>query len=380
METGCFLCKPFYFPKTAIFFLMTAFISSSSLAYEEPLKVGVYYFGGWQSEPNYHLEKPNSLLLTPAFKNRMPLSGWYDDQPKVMDKEIEWAVRDGIDFFAFLWYWPEALSQEEGRLNYPLDCFLRSTVKGRKYLKFCVVYTNHGPFDIAPRDDWDRYTRLWIKWMSRRDYFRVAAQKGEQAKPLFIIFSPQRFHDHWKAVPEGARGALNSLREMAAKRGLPGIVIGGCWDPSSKEIFEEDGYDIVTGYNFAWLGNTQAREPGTYDSLAKGHLSIWDSMATLGKPIIPLITSGWDPRPWPGTAMVSPYYPDRTPQRFNNFCRSAKGWIDSHEGDVVVPKSVLIYAWNELGEGGYILPTIGEGYGYLEAIKGVFGKHISSRK
>jgi hypothetical protein len=318
--------------------------------------------------------------MTSTFHNRRPLSGWYDDRQEVMDQEISWAVRGGVDYFAFLWYWPAALSQQEDKLNHPLELFLGSKSKYRKRIKFCVVYTNHGPFDIAPGDDWDRYTQLWINWMSRRDYFRVAAQKGEQAKPLFIIWSPQRFHDHWKTVPEGARGALNGLREMAAKRGLPGIVIGGCWESSSKEIFEEDGYDIVTGYNFAWLGNTQAREPGAYDSLAKGHLSIWDSMATLVKPIIPLITSGWDPRPWPGEAKVSSYFPDRTPQKFNNFCRSARDWIDAHERDVVVPKTVLIYAWNELGEGGYILPTVGDGYAYLEAIKKVFGKDISSKK
>jgi len=60
---------------------------------------------------------------------------------------------------------------------------------------------------------------------------------------------------------------------MAAKRGLPGIVIGGCWDQTAfKEIFEEDCYDIVTGYNFHWVCPTQAGEPGTYNSLAKGHL------------------------------------------------------------------------------------------------------------
>ena len=52
----------------------------------------------------------------------------------------------------------------------------------------------------------------------------------------------------------------------------------------------------------------------------------------------------------------------------------SKEWIQGNRQKLTTPPLVLIYAWNELGEGGNILPTEGDGYGYLEAIKEVFGK------
>ena len=354
---------------------MIAFISSSSLGYGEPLTVGVYYFGGWQSEPNYHLEKPYSLLLTPAFQNRMPLSGWYDDQPQVMDKEIEWAVQGGIDYFAFLWYWPDTLSREESRLNQPLKFYLSSNTKNREKLKFCIVYTNHGKFDIAPGKAWDQFSTLWLKWMKRKDYQKVIVRKGDTPKPLFIIWSPQRFHDHWQGTSKGARGAIEELKARAIQNGLPGINIGGVWEQTgSKSIFKEDGYDIVTGYGLIGAGNAKAGGFGQYESLAIGHLAIWDSMTSLKKSIIPVITSGWDPRPWSEEVKDGYYYPDRTPEKFNNFCLLAKNWLNKHEKEVVFPKTILIYAWNELGEGGYIVPTLGDSFAYLDALSKVFKK------
>lgn len=38
----------------------------------------------------------------------------------------------------------------------------------------------------------------------------------------------------------------------------------------------------------------------------------------------------------------------------------------------VCPGIGLIYAWNEIGEGGYILPTVKYGYSLLKATRDVF--------
>lgn len=369
--------------------LLTYFESSNGQApFNDPnIQVGVYYFGGWQHFPNLRLKdkspSPGSILMD-SFPSRKPLRGWYDDRKSVIDEEVKNAVRYGINYFAFLWYYPEALTPERNKLNAPLYYFLKSKVPERKRLKFCIVYTNHNHstgFGITSESDWRRYSEFWIGLMNHRDYYRVSLSRTDTVKPFFIIWSPKDFHEQWSSFPGGAKAILEDLRGKALKKGLPGINIAGCWDQTgSKEIFVTDGYDIITEYNFQGAGAAKAGEAGRYDSLALGHKPCWDSMAALGKPIIPVITSGWDPRPWPGTAKGSPYYPDRTPKKFKIFCRLARDWIGSNEKSVVVPKTVLIYAWNELGEGGYILPTVGEGYSYLKAIKEVFGKENSSRK
>jgi hypothetical protein len=50
----------------------------------------------------------------------------------------------------------------------------------------------------------------------------------------------------------------------------------------------------------------------------------------------------------------------------------AKAFIDARGSSS--KKIILFDNWNEYGEGHYILPTEEFGYGYLEAIKEVFGK------
>jgi hypothetical protein len=37
------------------------------------------------------------------------------------------------------------------------------------------------------------------------------------------------------------------------------------------------------------------------------------------------------------------------------------------------PPMVLMEAWNELGEGGYFVPTVGEGTSYGDALAGLLG-------
>jgi hypothetical protein len=346
--------------------------------------VGCYYFGYWFRKPMGR-DVPMDLLVG-RWNERKPLLGWYLDTPYTMKWEVKRALRGGIHFFAFLWYYLEEDTastdtlRDSASIHSSLNGAFRSFLATNDVykMKFCVVYTNHDHFGVPP-SQWDRYATYWAKLMLRDDYFKIALKGGEKRLPLFIVWSPSSLQEHWRGQQGGASEAIRRLRQIARRVGVGEIAIGGCIDHSNPEVWDE-GYDIITGYNFHSSGGVPPGKVGKYDYLAKGHLSIWDSMTTLGKPVIPVITSGWDPRPWPGTAKGSPYYPDRTPKKFKIFCRLARDWIGSNEKSVVVPKTVLIYAWNELGEGGYILPTVGEGYGYLKAIKEVFGKENSSRK
>ena len=92
-----------------------------------------------------------------------------------------------------------------------------------------------------------------------------------------------------------------------------------------------------------------------------------------GQPYIPIVIAGWDCRPWEGPlgrrAKPSWYYPDRTPEQFTDFLHDVIAWMDKHPDQTTVERIVLIYAWNEFGEGGYIAPTKGDPDGkYLKAI------------
>ena len=94
------------------------------------------------------------------------------------------------------------------------------------------------------------------------------------------------------------------------------------------------------------------------------------------QPYLPIVTAGWDKRPWEGPAGLNQkpgwYYPDRTPEQFADFLRAAVGWMDTHPTQTTEERLVLIYAWNEFGEGGHIAPTKGDPDGmYLKAVRSV---------
>lgn len=60
-----------------------------------------------------------------------------------------------------------------------------------------------------------------------------------------------------------------------------------------------------------------------------------------------------------------------TPERFEQLLRDAARHV---EQDPRQPFAVLLNAWNEWTEGGFLLPEERYGTGYLEAIKRVFGQ------
>ena len=62
----------------------------------------------------------------------------------------------------------------------------------------------------------------------------------------------------------------------------------------------------------------------------------------------------------------------RTPQLFQRHLNEARQVLAQAQPGRLVPKHVLIEAWNEWGEGAYIEPQQEFGFGYLDAIRAVF--------
>jgi hypothetical protein len=81
--------------------------------------------------------------------------------------------------------------------------------------------------------------------------------------------------------------------------------------------------------------------------------------------------TGWDARPW-NTPPTWYFNPTRTPDAVGAHLQKAIDWIDDNPTLATPERLVMIYAWNEFGEGGYITPTVGDPDGlYLDAIKSV---------
>jgi len=71
---------------------------------------------------------------------------------------------------------------------------------------------------------------------------------------------------------------------------------------------------------------------------------------------------------------MSAWYPDRTPKLVEEFVWRGVRWLDKHPDKATPQRFLLVYAWNENGEGGYLTPTAKDGTEYLEAVQRAISK------
>jgi hypothetical protein len=94
----------------------------------------------------------------------------------------------------------------------------------------------------------------------------------------------------------------------------------------------------------------------------------------LGYKVVPTINSGWDPRPryngYGGQFYgqgVQLWYVNGTPTDIANNLRNAISWVHRYPS-AAEANACLIYAWNEVDEGGWIVPTLSNGTATLDAL------------
>lgn len=334
--------------------------------------VGAYYFGGWTQEDTTHL----TPRLTGEFGDREPLLGWRADKAEVIAKEIDYAAAAGLDFWAFDWYWPQGVSKDTP-LHKAMKLYLASPNRGR--LKFCLLVANHAGGTI-PAADWERVTDAWLALFKEPTYLKV------DGKPVIVLFSPREMAHAFGDRPDQVSAAFQRLRSKCSQAGLGGALVGCCATPGPENGLDDldqlarSGYDFFTGYNYAAFPVRGGKLLYPYSdlriypfqTLIDGHAFVWDKFPMKTKvPFFPVVTVGWDKRPWESEAEGadhSVYYPDATPPQVTRFIRKGVDWLAAHPNRAINPQLLFIYAWNEIGEGGFILPTKSHGTAYLDAV------------
>ena len=319
-------------------------------------QVGAYYFPGWPTREKWsHLD---------AFPERMPLLGYYaEGDPTVMDWQIKWAVEHGISFFAFDWYWDRGRRQLEHALH---GGYLNA--RFRSFLKFCLLWANHNPAGSSSEADLLAVLDYWIaQYFHRPEYFTI------DGKPVVIIFSPHSLRKDMGSAAVGV--AIRLMRARMSAAGFPGLFLlaVGRADGADLGALRTEGYDADTGYHYPRAGMPdQAALSAPYDSAVDGYADIWNRIARAGiLDYVPVTEPGWDSRPWYGkTALVRT---GRRPEKFKRMLERARDFTDRHPV-ASGKKLVLVEAWNEYGEGAAVEPHTEWGFGYLEAIREVFGR------
>ena len=338
--------------------------SPGSASNQTKTRLGAYYFDGWSgSLSNFHFNG----LLNGAYQSREPLSGWQDNTPCAVEQQLAWANQFGVNFFVFDWYYNVAQNEYEGdNLNNALQTTL--SLSNRHGMQFAIQYVDAPPF-VVPSAAWTSTITEWLGYMKDPAYVRV------NGKPLLIVYSMGLLEQSFASA--AIANFFNQLRAAAQTQGLPGVyIVGGLdvsYDPLTQALnindlsmTAADGYDAYTIYNYSTTG-VSGLQP--FSMLQGGMQAIWTQVAlTSPLPYIPVSVDGQDASPtneWP-------YWFSRAPQDVSGFVSAAINWTQTNPSlrpePPPTPPLVLIEAWNELGEDGILVPTVGDGTSYGDAL------------
>ena len=359
--------------------------------------VGINYFAGWWHGAGDKWFDPRNASLDwrPLYPERVPLLGEYNSQG-VMDAEINAAAAHGVDFFQFLWYdpYPSERAPNAAKLNRGVLEFTASAnaPKMRFFIEWCNA---HPLFTVHNESEWRTMVmRDWVPAMKHPSYLRVGGA---------LLF---KVHDAGSFLKYGCGGnrtlagtRLDYLRSAVRGAGLGEMVIGAgaaprdmtaasWWATDCAKRNNNGGQD---GTCYDWVGLYCALDHD--DPAYEGMVLPWANESAYvstnraqhatahGVPFVPVVVSGWDPRPW-HEARASFAFPSSSEWTADlrrvqaDLVSSARGGI-SNLGLPLLNGSLQpvfnIYAWNEFAEGGIMAPSVGWNYSRLEAIKDVFG-------
>lgn len=289
-----------------------------------------------------------------------------------MDKEIGQAVFAGLDYWAFAAY------GSNHPMSKALDQFRASSKTNS--LRYCL-FTELGR--------WGSRTKLTtlpeehIGLMADKNYLRVLGDR-----PLYFLgfIAPAAVEQNWQGVA-GLREQLDRFRDNATKAGVanPYVVLAG----DQKFLIREAkniGGDAIGSYALT-VGNGR----GTFAELTKVAERGWNQLKNSHLPVVPTVMTGWDrrpriehPVPWetkqrPGEGIENFFAAPTKKDLVDHLARSLE-WISAQAPNEQAP-AVLIYAWNENDEGGWLMPTWPCQTDRLDALHQVLKKTpIPSRK
>lgn len=373
---------------------------------EKKYDVACYHWSNWHRSPDNDKKRGQGWTEWEYLKSaiprfvghrqpKIPLWGYLDDtKTETAQMQIDAAADHGITAFIFDWGWRKNDGGGHGNNSALEEGFLQAS--NREKLQFGLMWCGA----VIPEELEELYDYVIQNYFTQPNYWRVDGG---------LYFSIYEIFKFVKALGglEAAAASLQKFREKAAALGLGKIhLVAVEWglqeehravlgDPArAAEIL---GIDGITSY--VWAHNVTPEDglSGSYKDWAEAAIPYWGQFAEkFSVPYYPHVSMGWDPSPRCPNTMpykiggplmyhtlegkyeifhepyLSSIVKDNTPQEFERALLRARKYLDG--ADSVKSKVVTLYAWNEWTEGGYLEPESEYGYGYLEAIKNVFGK------
>lgn len=323
------------------------------------------------------------------------ITQWDDTDISIMDTQIGLAKDYGVSFFIFDNYLGSRNGRLERELGTPLDeAFLKT--ESSKGMKFGLMGILGGssrvvipvkPQYMEPGRNFavNTETVQAIVDMCVQNYWQLPNYLNVKNRPYLSLY----IAGHEPA--EKIKQILEEVRQHAhTNYQVDPYVVGVTTEPRYLPlVLEEIGFDAITGY--AWLPDFSQQAPliQDYGELLERRMQEWEEAAQLKIPVVPSAVVGWDasPRFEAGYNIdisesieklglndypLVPVVTNNTPAEFERMLRETRKFIEKH-----VPLSErynIIFSWNEIAEGGALLPQItsdGIDFSYLEAVKRV---------
>jgi len=321
-------------------FSLLFFHCGITVANDKKTLVGTYYFDGWSGQQSSNEQilangvAPSHLTkkLSTQFCSRQPIWGWRDDDISIMERQIDLAADNGIDFFMFCWYYGDDKGKlntktiETSSLNTSIQLFMRA--KNKHKMKFAVLIANHEGHEIDGKEQWI----ATIQYLSNK-YFTDSQYLKIDNCPVVEFYVPEQPHKY-----------IKEIRATTKKKGYKDLCFFSCGK------FYPDA-DINGWYNII-PNNTGKANKQKYKELTSYTEECW-YWEHNNYNVIPIVMAGWDKRPWEDTES-SAYYIKRSPKLFGRHFQKAIECINASSPKIPI---IMIYAWNEIGEGGYLIPT-----------------------
>jgi hypothetical protein len=323
--------------------------------------VGAIRWDGWWADNPWEKKLPAE-----EYRRRLPFYGRETEDGKVeirsddqavMDREISYAHEAGLDYWAFCWYHPRAWPNAD-RMNYGLRRYLASPRKSQ--LHFALILLGQ---HVGTAEQWPQTVEHLVSLFREPTYQQVLGGRPLVYTYEFADALPKTFGSE-----AAGREALELLRRKAVEAGAgePYLVTQVWYAPTGAEHVRAYGFDAISAYaHFDYHAEPRLHP---YRSLTDTVSKFWDSCSATGQQVIPIVMTGWDARWW--NDEKQPWYAPPAPEELAAALRAAIAWNRAHAAQAKA-NAIIIYAWNETGEGGWLVPTVLEGTARLDALRGV---------
>ena len=319
--------------------------------------VGAIRWDAWYGRGSVPTMAMERNLSPPEFRHRLPFfaEGERDavvidgNRQEVMDREIRYAAAAGIDYWAFVAY------PDEDPMSNGLRLYLGS--RHASLVRFCMVIEADRLF---AGDRLSLLAEPHVRLLAHPNYQRVL-----DGRPLYYVGFLTRMLASGEAEGLAAMGRLLSeFRQRCRAAGAcdPYVVLMAPAD-RARHWAVGIGADAVGSYAVAGV----MEEPLPYAELVRRAEGNWDALAASGREVVPTVMAGWDrrprvvnPVPWerrqrPGDGLHR-YFEQARPEEIAEHLGHALAWVRAHPS-VARAAAVLVYAWNENDEGGWLVPT-----------------------